>query len=283
MTPALLLLVTTTAWVAVTRKGTIRVAAELATVVLLGVVITVVLTAEGHGAAPGRVLTLLAGSTVLVRYALRRDRGALQAQPVPGIPVDPASTASSSMNLRSGGGKVEQFALVEECRRRGIEPVILQPGTTCSSSPGARSHRGADVIGMAGGDGSQALGRQRGDGCRRAPRLRPGWYRNRFALDLGLDRRRCRRRARRLRRSGRAAHRPGAVNERIFVNNVSLGVYAKIVRSPEYRDAKRRTTTAMLSDLLGPGAEPFDLHFVGPDGARRDRAGSSRSPTTPTG
>ena len=62
------------------------------------------------------------------------------------------------------------------------------------------------------------------------------------------------------------------VNGRVFVNNVSLGVYAKIVQSPEYRDAKRSTTLAMLADLVGPGAEPFDLHFVGPDGAQQDGA-----------
>ena len=62
------------------------------------------------------------------------------------------------------------------------------------------------------------------------------------------------------------------MNGRVFVNNVSLGVYAKIVQSPEYRDAKRQTTAAMLAELLGPGAEPFDLHFIGPDGARRDGA-----------
>ena len=62
------------------------------------------------------------------------------------------------------------------------------------------------------------------------------------------------------------------MNGRIFVNNVSLGVYAKVVQSAEYRDAKRQTTLAMLGDLVGPGAEPFDLRFVGPDGAEHDGA-----------
>ena len=62
------------------------------------------------------------------------------------------------------------------------------------------------------------------------------------------------------------------VNGRVFVNNVSLGVYAKVVQSPEYRDAKRQTTLAMLGDLVGPGAEPFDLRFVGPDGTEHDGA-----------
>jgi len=56
------------------------------------------------------------------------------------------------------------------------------------------------------------------------------------------------------------------VNGRVFVNNATAGLYAKIVQSPEYRDAKRQTTMEMLPDLLGPDATPLDLRFTGPDG-----------------
>jgi len=56
------------------------------------------------------------------------------------------------------------------------------------------------------------------------------------------------------------------VNGHVFVNNVSLGLYAAIVRSPEYRDAKVDTTLATLPQVLGPQTEPFDLRFTGPDG-----------------
>ncbi len=58
----------------------------------------------------------------------------------------------------------------------------------------------------------------------------------------------------------------------MFVNNASLGLYAKIVQSPEYRDAKRETVASMLPDLLGPDAEPLDLQFVGPDGTAHPTA-----------
>jgi diacylglycerol kinase family enzyme len=58
----------------------------------------------------------------------------------------------------------------------------------------------------------------------------------------------------------------------VFVNNVSLGLYAAIVRSPEYRDAKVDTALAALPKLLGPGSTPFDLRFTGPDGRRHERA-----------
>jgi diacylglycerol kinase family enzyme len=59
------------------------------------------------------------------------------------------------------------------------------------------------------------------------------------------------------------------VNGHVFVNNVSLGLYAAIVRSPEYRDAKVDTTLAALPTVLGPGTEPFDLRFTVPETGER--------------
>ena len=47
------------------------------------------------------------------------------------------------------------------------------------------------------------------------------------------------------------------------MNNCSLGLYAKVVQSPQYRDAKLRTAAEMLPDLIGPDAEPLDLRFAG--------------------
>ena len=70
--------------------------AAIATVVVLAIVGVVVLTAEDHGVVLVVVLALLAGSTALVRYALRRDRRALGAQPVPGRRSAPRRAASSS-------------------------------------------------------------------------------------------------------------------------------------------------------------------------------------------
>ena len=56
------------------------------------------------------------------------------------------------------------------------------------------------------------------------------------------------------------------MNGEIFVNNVSLGLYAKIVASDQYRNAKRRTVAEMLPGLIGPAAPPSDLTTAGPDG-----------------
>ena len=94
----------------------------------------------------------------------------------------------------------------------------------------------------------------------------PAGTRNHFALDLGLDREDV---VGALDAFGEASERTidlATVNGRVFVNNASLGLYAEIVQSPEYRDAKIRTASEMLPDLLGPDAEPLDLRYTGPDG-----------------
>jgi len=58
----------------------------------------------------------------------------------------------------------------------------------------------------------------------------------------------------------------------VFVNNASLGAYAKVVQSSEYRDAKIETWLKMLPDLLGPDAEPIGLQLTAPDGTTIDDA-----------
>ncbi len=260
------------AWIAATRKGRIRVVAGVAAVAILVLLAAVVLTAEDQGLGLLVVVVLLAASAFLARYALRRDAAALKLRTVPGTPVDPARRGVLIMNLKSGGGKADRFSLVDECRRRGIEPVVLQPGDDMLELAQHAIDGGADVIGMAGGDGSQALVASVAAAADVPLVCIPAGTRNHFALDVGLDREDV---VGALDAFGEAVERRidlAEVSGRVFVNNVSLGVYAKIVQSPEYRDAKRQTTAAMLPALLGAGAEPFDLHFIGPDGTRQDGA-----------
>src|SRR4029077_1606604 len=166
-----------------------------------------------------------------------------------------------------GGGKAEKFNLADECRTRGIEPVVLQPVDDLVELDDVAIARGADVIGIAGGDGSQALvasvAAQRGV----AHVVVPAGTRNHFALDLGLDRDDV---VGALDAFGPAVERRidlAEVNGRVFVNNVSLGVYGEITQSEEYRDAKVATTLEKLPTLLGPGGEPTDLGWTGPGGA----------------
>jgi diacylglycerol kinase family enzyme len=128
------------------------------------------------------------------------------------------------------------------------------------------------VIGMAGGDGSQALIATVASRHDVPHVVVPAGTRNHFALDLGLDREDVVGALEAFRDGTERRIDLATVNGRVFVNNASLGLYATIVQSPEYRDAKRRTAAAMLPDLIGPDATPLDLRFAGPDGVERPTA-----------
>lgn len=125
--------------------------------------------------------------------------------------------------------------------------------------------RGADVIGMAGGDGSQALVASVAMKHDVAHVCVPAGTRNHFALDLGLDRDDV--------VGALDAFTDGferrvdlaSLNERIFVNNASLGVYAQVVQSDAYRDDKLGTWKQMLPEMLGRDAAPSDFLFDAPN------------------
>jgi hypothetical protein len=52
------------------------------------------------------------------------------------------------------------------------------------------------------------------------------------------------------------------VNGRLFLNCVSLGIYAEAVRESAYRDAKLRTLLETARAVLGPGGELPELDLV---------------------
>ena len=175
-------------------------------------------------------------------------------------------------NRKSGGGKVDKFGLPELAAELGVEVVFLEPGLDLAQIARDAVARGADCLGMAGGDGSQALVASIAIETGVPFVCISAGTRNHFALDLGLDREDP--------RKGMIALRDGVerfvdyatVGDRLFVNNVSLGVYATIVQEDSYRDAKTETTKEKLPELLGRQAEPFDLQFDTPDGQHIDGA-----------
>ena len=270
---ALVLVCSAAIWLALTRRGPRRVAsAALATFTGFGVI--AVLVANGQAVLVlAALLLLLAVFGLAARYALGRT-GETAVGSVAGalVPVGAAESAVLIINLKSGGGKAERFDLAAQAQRRGIEAVILQRGDDLLALAESAIGRGAQVIGMAGGDGSQALVATVAARRDVAHVCIPAGTRNHFALDLGLDRDDV--------LGALDAFTDGVerridlarVNDRVFVNNASLGVYAKVVQSDAYRDAKLDTWTAMLPDLLGPGAKPIDLEFSAPDGSRCDDA-----------
>jgi len=261
-----LLICATGAWYAVSRRGAVRVIA-LAVVVASFAAFGTGLFFAGISVWRVILIVVLGGvSALAARYALRRTRGQLRADPAylaaAGRPAHPVLI----MNPKSGGGKAERFRLAEECRNRGIEPVVLRPGDDLLQLAEDAIARGADVIGMAGGDGSQALVASVAARHEVPHVCVPAGTRNHFALDLGLDRSDV---VGALDAFADGVERRidlATVNGRTFVNNASLGLYAEVIQSPDYRDAKLKTAAAVLPDLLGPDAAQLDLRYTGPGG-----------------
>ena len=170
------------------------------------------------------------------------------------------------MNPRSGGGKVTKFGLQDKARALGAEVALLQgPGTVDVAALARQAVAdGADLLGVAGGDGTQALvaGIAAGHGL---PFLViSAGTRNHFALDLGLDREDPATCLDALTDGVELRVDLGVISDRTFVNNASFGAYAEVVRSPAYRDDKRGTTLQMLPGLLkGHGGARLSAQAAG--------------------
>ena len=173
-------------------------------------------------------------------------------------------------NPWSGGGKVEKFGLVDLAKSLGVETVLLDRGLDLEQLARDAIERGADCLGMAGGDGSQALVASIAIEHDIPFVCVSAGTRNHFALDLGLDRDDPRKSMDSFRDGLERRVDFATVNGRLFVNNVSLGVYATIVQQEGYREAKLDTSTTLLPDLLGQTDKPFDLQFTAPDGSEVD-------------
>ena len=223
---------------------------------LVGAVVLVVLE--------GRVLEdmLILAGIVLSLAAARRVFTVHATLPVASPPKRPVLF----YNPKSGGGKAERFEVAREARARGVEPVELHLGDDLATLVRDAVANGADAVGVAGGDGTQAIvaaiAAERG-----LPYVCvPAGTRNHFALDLGVDRDDVVGALDAFTNGRERVVDLAEVNGRVFVNNVSLGVYAESVQREGYRDAKLRTIAKTMPTVLGPGGDGLDLRFTGADG-----------------
>jgi len=236
-------------WLALSHHGVARAAGVL---VAVGALAGMVLLYAG---STTRWLVAL-GAAAVWAAALACGRAALRADSGPqGTP--PRDTAPPHhpvliMNPASGGGKVERFGLAQKAEALGARVILLDTSHHQDVAAIARQALadGADLLGVAGGDGTQALvaGVAAEHGV---PFLViSAGTRNHFAMDLGLDRDDPSRCLDALTDGVELRVDLGQVAGRTFVNNASFGVYAEIVHRPEYRDAKAATTLEELPDLL---------------------------------
>ncbi|MFF1511727.1 diacylglycerol/lipid kinase family protein [Streptomyces sp. NPDC058326] len=170
------------------------------------------------------------------------------------------------MNPKSGGGKVARFGLVERAEKLGARVVLIDPSVETDVAALAREAvaDGADLLGVAGGDGTQALVAAVAAEHDLPFLVISAGTRNHFALDLGLDRADPATCLDALVDGEELRVDLGSVSGRAFVNTVSFGVYADVVQHPEYRDAKAGTALDVLPDLL-QGGEGDRLDAVADD------------------
>jgi diacylglycerol kinase family enzyme len=187
------------------------------------------------------------------------------------------------MNLRSGGGKAEEFDLRGICLGLGIEPIVLEEGADLAELARDAVGRGADALGMAGGDGSLAVVATVAVEHDLPFVCVPAGTRNHFALDAGLDRSDPRQALASFINGEERRIDYATVNGRMFLNNVSLGVYAAIVEQDSYRDAKLETALTLLPELWETGGPWFDLQFDVPDHGRLERAAILQVSNSPYG
>jgi hypothetical protein len=177
--PACVAVALVAGWWALVHRGAARVVgAAAAAVLLVGAVVLVVV--EGRVLEDALILAGLVASAGAARRAL------IVHAKLPVAP--PPKRAVLFYNPKSGGGKAERFHVASEARARGVEPVGLHLGDDLRTLVHDAIDNGADALGVAGGDGTQAIvaaiAAERG-----LPYVCvPAGTRNHFALDLGVDR-----------------------------------------------------------------------------------------------
>jgi diacylglycerol kinase family enzyme len=256
----------TAGWYGVLRRGAARlIGIGVALLAVAGAV--ALLLADGDHLTEGILVSIGVVLTVSTARAALRTRVYLPPAVRPERPV-------LLYNPKSGGGKAERFALAEEARARGIEPIELTLGADLEKLSRNAVSGGADALAMAGGDGSQAVVAAVAAELDLPYACVPAGTRNHFALDLGVDRDDVVGALDAFVDGGERRVDLAEVNGRVFVNNVSLGLYAEAVQRPGYREAKLRTLLDTVPDVLGPESERLDLAWTGP-GGHEHRSGAA--------
>ncbi|MGR4854042.1 diacylglycerol/lipid kinase family protein [Streptomyces sp. LARHCF252] len=236
-------------WWILSRRGPARMAAAVLAVV-----------------APVGVITLFAAANLIWvvfaslllwclavwsgRYALRST--GLRPMRVKEYRTPPPQRPFILLNPRSGGGKVGKFSLKEKAEELGAQVVLLDPDhhQDVTALAKAAVADGADLLGVAGGDGTQAMVAAVAAEHGLPFLVISAGTRNHFAMDLGLDRDDPSTCLDALTDGVELRVDLGFADGRPFVNNASFGVYGAVVQSPGYRDDKVGAALERLPELL---------------------------------
>src|SRR5207247_2299370 len=141
------------------------------------------------------------------------------------------------INPRSGTGSPTARDLAAEAQAAGVQTHVLSEGEDAAELARAST---ADILGMAGGDGSLAPVADVAVEHGAAFVCIPFGTRNHFARDLGLERDDPIGALRAFAGGSERRIDIGRADERLFLNNVSLGVYARLVHRREAQRRRRR-------------------------------------------
>jgi diacylglycerol kinase family enzyme len=194
-------------------------------------------------------------------------RGELAAR-VPAAQVHGFRKPVLVLNPRSGAVQAVRDQLLETAGRYGVQ--VREPATPAELVTLARRAvaDGADVLGVAGGDGSLAAVAAVAIESELPFVCVPAGTRNHFARDLGLDRADPAAAIEAFVAGPERRVDVATVGERLFLNNVSIGVYAALVHEPGYRDDRLGAIDGVLESMLERDALPVHASF-------RDGAGNA--------
>ena len=167
------------------------------------------------------------------------------------------------VNPRSGDGSPTAHELVAEANALGVETELLGEGADAAELARASLARGATALGVAGGDGTLAdVAQVAAD--EDVPFVAvPFGTRNHFARDAGYDREDPLAALLAFTEGVERRVDVGVVCGRLFLNNVSLGVYAAFVHDEAQRTKNRALAgLRMVPAVFGRSRRPLDLSFA---------------------
>jgi diacylglycerol kinase family enzyme len=185
-------------------------------------------------------------------------------------PAAPPRRPFLVVNPRSGDGRAARAALAEHACEQGIHTLVLTPEASLAALVRDAVADGADALGMAGGDGSLAVVAAAALEHGLPFICVPAGTRNHFALDLGIERHDLVGALGAFTGGLERQIDVGTVNGRLFLNNVSLGIYGDAVRQPAYREAKLRTVLETARAVLSSNSPAPPLRLTDDRGARHE-------------
>lgn len=164
------------------------------------------------------------------------------------------------INPKSGNGRAVKAHVDTVAANMGVEVFFTKKDEKVEVTANRAIQEGADVLGISGGDGSIGAVAKVALKHDLPIVVLPGGTKCHFARDIGLDPKKI---IDSLAAFSGVERRVDAaeINDRIFLNNVSLGLYADIVDHPDYRNHKLRVSWDVMHSIVSGKRDLYDLQF----------------------